>query len=118
MKNLKEISVIILNLGGEIVGVDYTPDMKGFTGAAFLLDGLRIIATADFHGFDHVSVSRKSRVPNYTEMKRVKRICFGPDEWAMELHAPPSKHINVNDNVLHLWRPTAQVLPIPPEWLV
>ena len=118
MKNLKEISTIILNLGGKIIDIEYTPDLKEFMGGAFQLDGLQIIAPPDYSGFDHVSVSRKGRVPNYSEMKRVKRIFFGPDEWAMELHAPPSRHINVNSNVLHLWRPTEKELPIPPEWLV
>lgn len=118
MKDLKEITVIILNIGGKVVAVNHTADLKEFESAAFQLDGLLIIGTPNFHGFDHVSVSRPKRVPNYAEMKRVKRIFFGPDEWAMELHAPPSRHINVNSNVLHLWRPTEMELPIPPEWLV
>ncbi len=83
---------------------------------------LLVIATPasdpDSEGWDHVSVSLENRMPNWREMDHVKRLFFREDEWAMQLHAPPAKHINVNPNVLHLWRPTRQPIPIPGRVLV
>jgi hypothetical protein len=78
---------------------------------------LRVIASWD-HGWDHVSVSLSNRCPNYDEMKMVKRIFFEDHEWAMELHAPISKHINIHPYCLHLWRPHSGDIPTPPEYLV
>jgi hypothetical protein len=69
-------------------------------------------------GWDHVSVSLQDRVPNYHEMKHVKRIFFRPDEWAVEYHPPQYEYISVNDNVLHLWRPQDGSLPTPPSIMV
>jgi len=83
----------------------------------FKMGHLAVIATSSF-AWDHVSVSCRDRVPRYAEMKAVKRLCFKVDEWAMELHAPPRKHINNHENVLHLWRPQNVDIPIPPAELV
>lgn len=83
------------------------------------IDGavIRIVASSDFD-WDHVSASRANRCPNWIEMEHIKRLFFNKDETAMQLHVPPSDHINKHPNCLHLWRPQAQDIPRPPSWMV
>ena len=78
---------------------------------------IRIIASSGC-GWDHVSVSRKNRCPNWAEMEHVKRMFFAPDEVAMQLHVPPSDHISVHPHCLHLWRPHGVEIPRPPALMV
>jgi len=78
---------------------------------------LRIIASADL-GWDHVSVSRQNRPPNWTEMSFVKRLFFKEGETAMQLHVPVEDHVNCHPNCLHLWRPHDQEIPRPPSIMV
>ena len=68
--------------------------------------------------WDHVSVSRSNRCPNWQEMEHVKRLFFKDDETAMQLHVPPDDHINCHPHCLHLWRPHKLEIPRPPGWMV
>ncbi len=77
---------------------------------------LVVIASNDA-GWDHVSVSRKNRCPNWAEMEHIARLFFRDDEAAMQLHVPASEHINIHPNVLHWWRPWAP-MPRPPAIFV
>jgi hypothetical protein len=83
------------------------------------IDGgkLRIIASVGA-GWEHVSVSRKNRCPNWPEMSAIKNLFFGPDATVMQLHVPSRDHINDHPNCLHLWRPTRSDIPRPPCWMV
>lgn len=76
-----------------------------------------IIAAADA-GWDHVSVSRENRPPYWLEMSFIHRLFFLPEEVAMQLHVPMTKHVNIHPNVLHLWRPHNYVIPLPPKVFV
>lgn len=78
---------------------------------------MRIIASWG-GGWDHVSVSLPHRCPTWEEMEAVKRAFFKPDELAVQYNLPPSKHISLHPNCLHLWRPQDQEIPLPPEWMV
>lgn len=78
---------------------------------------LVVIASAG-DGWDHVSVSRANRCPNWPEMEFVKRHFFKDDETAMQLHVPPADHINLHPYTLHLWRPVNTEIPRPPGWMV
>ena len=70
-------------------------------------------------GWDHVSVSRRNRCPNWVEMEAVKRLFFADDETAMQLHVPPDQHISVHPHCLHLWRPNdGREIPRPPGIMV
>lgn len=99
----------------------------GWTGdhgnGAFLIpspiDGgaLKVIAS-DQGEWDHVSVSRVNRCPNWPEMEFVKRTFFRDNETAMQLHVPPEDHVNVHPHCLHLWRPQGREIPRPPGWFV
>lgn len=78
---------------------------------------LTVIAS-DGGGWNHVSVSRRNRCPNWSEMEHVKRTFFRPDETVMQLHVPESGHINVHPNCLHMWRPHGVKIPRPPASMV
>lgn len=78
---------------------------------------MRVIAS-NGEGWDHVSVSRKNRCPNWQEMEYVKRLFFKDDEVAMQLHVTPVDHISVHPYCLHLWRPHAAPIPLPPKEMV
>jgi hypothetical protein len=78
---------------------------------------LRVIASAG-EGWDHVSVSLQHRCPTWDELEFVKRHFFKSDEVAMQLHLPPSDHINIHPYCLHLWRPHTGEIPLPPRGMV
>ena len=79
---------------------------------------LTVVASSDL-GWDHVSVSRPNRCPNWPEMAEVKRLFFEEHETAMQLHVPVERHISYHPYCLHLWAPTnGQKIPLPPEYMV
>ena len=78
---------------------------------------MRVIASSG-EGWDHVSVSRPNRCPNWPEMEHVKRLFFKDDETAMQLHVPPADHRSYHPNCLHLWRPLDREIPRPPAIMV
>lgn|SRR5262245_49217009 len=64
--------------------------------------------------WEHVSVSGRKRVPNWYEMCAIKDLFWREDETVMQLHVPPTLHINYHQHTLHLWRPINAVIPLPP----
>jgi hypothetical protein len=78
---------------------------------------LTIVASAG-EGWDHVSVSRATRCPNWPEMSHVAALFFEPNETAMQLHVPASDHVNNHPYCLHWWRPHDQEIPRPPAIFV
>jgi hypothetical protein len=76
-------------------------------------DILRVIASSG-EGWDHVSVSMKNRIPNWTEMEYIARIFFKENEVAVQYHVPKKEHINIMENCLHWWRPWHLAIPMPP----
>lgn len=103
---------------GETVGAFFisSPDWKERV-------PLKIIATngvdedAD-HGWEHVSVSLPHRCPTWTEMCHVKRLFWDDTDAVMQLHPPAAENISNHFYCLHLWRPTREVIPMPPAWMV
>lgn len=82
-------------------------------------DGLHLAVIASSgEGWDHVSVSRTTRCPNWPEMEFIKHKFFKDDETAMQLHVPAADHINCHPFCLHLWRPHDGEIPRPPTWMV
>ena len=69
-------------------------------------------------GWEHVSVSTRRRVPNWTEMSFVKDLFWGDDEWVVQFHPARSEYVNNHPFVLHLWRHKTQPFPQPPSILV
>ena len=65
--------------------------------------------------WEHVSVSLMNRTPNWEEMCFVKNLFWDEEEAVMQLHPPRSRWINNHNYCLHLWRPTNQEIPLPPD---
>lgn len=51
----------------------------------------------------HVSLSRKSRLPSYDDMKIVKKQFIGDDRDAIQVFPKSSNHVNIHEYCLHLW---------------
>lgn len=72
-----------------------------------------------YGGWDHVSVSRKTRCPTWEEMCALKDLVFEPEETVMQLHPEKSEYVNNHPFCLHLWRPTGDLkIPMPPKSFV
>jgi len=78
---------------------------------------LHVIASSG-EGWEHVSVSRPERTPTWRELEYVKRLFWNDDECAMQLHVPPSDHVDKHPHCLHMWRPLYAPIPRPPAWMV
>ncbi len=79
--------------------------------------GLRVIASNGM-GWEHVSVSKKTMVPNYEEMVWCKNMFWHAEDCAMQLFVPASEHIDCHSYCLHIWRPIDVEIPVPPPILV
>ena len=98
------------NVGDETCGVFNLPSC---------IDGARLHVVASCGGgWEHVSVSRANRCPNWLEMEQIKRAFYADDETAVQFHVPASEHINLHPYCLHLWRPADGALPRPPAFMV
>ena len=69
-------------------------------------------------GWEHVSVSLKSRVPTWDEMCEVKRIFWDAEDCVVQFHPPKSEYVNCHPYCLHLWRSIDAEMPRPPAWMV
>lgn len=52
--------------------------------------------------------------PTWEEMCAVKDTFWEKNEVVMQLHPAESNYVNLHANVLHLWKPTAVEIPLPP----
>jgi len=119
MRNLHELDQYRLKFVGQWPG-------DGTCGAFAVpskIDGseLRVIASSEC-GWDHVSVSRSTRCPNWPEMEQIRRLFFRPEEAAFQYHAPLADYVDGSFHghpyCLHLWRPQTSEIPKPPKWMV
>ena len=71
-------------------------------------------------GWDHVSVApyKRSYVPSWEDMCRLKDMFFREDETVVQYHPAKSEYVNTVENCLHLWRPQKEALPTPPSIMV
>lgn len=118
MRRLRE-----LNLYRDIAGEMALHGVKGDDfGGCFAIkhNGVMLSCIAsNAEGWDHISISTDlPRCPTWAEMEHVKRLFFRADETAMQLHVPPTDHISVHPFCLHLWRPHAAEIPLPPKEFV
>lgn len=80
---------------------------KTYVGAGPNL-GLAVIldeTTIDGKEWRHLSVSRRSRTPNYEEVDRVRRTFLGEDAVTMHIWPPKAEYVNLHPHCLHLWQP-------------
>jgi hypothetical protein len=85
------------------------PQPLGEDGWYILGNGVSIIVTLDTDSdpsaeWIHASISYKAsyRIPSYADLKMLHRAVF-EDGHAYQCFVPPDEHINITDNVLHLW---------------
>ena len=71
-------------------------------------------------GWEHVSVNpyRRSYMPTWEDMCRLKDMFFHEDEVAVQFHPAKDQYVNNLEHCLHLWRSTAEKQPIPPSIMV
>ena len=71
-------------------------------------------------GWDHVSVSpyKKSYIPSWEDMCKIKDIFFKDEEAVIQIHPPKTEYVNNMPNCLHLWRCTYKDMVLPPSCLV
>ena len=73
-------------------------DIGGSADGAFAIPSpidrqpLMVIASTGY-GWDHVSVSRNNRTPNWPEMEKVRKLCFAAHEVVMQLVSPLPAHV-------------------------
>ena len=70
-------------------------------------------------GWEHVSISpyKRSYIPSWDEMCKLKDMFFNDNEWVVQFHPAKSEYVNNMPNCLHLWRPMVEKLPTPPSWM-
>ena len=76
------------------------------------------VIISDEGGWDHVSISSDKRTPSWETMCWIKDLFFDEDETVIQLHPPKSKHINLHDHCLHLWRNQSEEFKLPPTFMV
>lgn len=72
-------------------------------------------------GWEHVSVTRTDQpdqCPSWNQMCWAKNSFFHEEDIVMQLHPAKSSYVNCHPGCLHLWRPLADAIPIPPEWMI
>ncbi len=76
------------------------------------------IMFSDGEGWQHVSVSRRSKNPTYEDMCWAKDQFWSDDICVMQLHVPAADHVNCHPYCLHLWHPLDAEIPRPPAIFV
>jgi hypothetical protein len=79
-------------------------------GASYMyVDGLAVIVSEAYEDdgcvWTHVSCSRRSRLPSWEDLRRIKDEFIGPDRDAIQLLPRAEKHVNIHNFCLHLWSP-------------
>jgi len=64
------------------------------TSAAIEADGKRWL---------HVSLAHQKRIPDYSEIQRVRKHFIGEDKYAVIVFPPKDFYVNLNPNCIHLW---------------
>lgn len=83
-----------------------------------------MVICSDGEGWEHVSVrmvdrsTGNDRTPTWAEMCKIKDIFWDAEDCVIQYHPPKSEYVNNHPNVLHLWRPTTQAIPLPDSILV
>lgn len=69
-------------------------------------DGLRVIVTDEIHDgqlWQHVSISRKNRLPTWQDIRRVKDLMIGADEKAIMVLPKQAEYVNAHPYCMHLF---------------
>lgn len=86
-------------------------------------DFIQCIAS-DGMGWEHVSVTVRTKnrsitqIPTWEVMQWMKEVFWDDEDVVIQFHPAKSEYVNNHPNVLHLWRPTDVVIPVPNSILV
>ncbi len=87
------------------------------TGKRITLSHYTVIVS-DGLDWEHVSVSLSDRCLTWEEMCFIKNLFWDDEDAVMQLHPPQSDYVNNHEFTLHLWRPMAANIPLPPSIMV
>jgi hypothetical protein len=76
------------------------------------------VIASDGEGWEHVSVSRQDRCPNWGEMCRIKNMFWDEEDTVVQFHPAKSEYVSNHEFCLHLWRQAGKEFPRPPSILV
>lgn len=76
------------------------------------------VIASDGGGWEHVSVSRSSRPPTWSEMCFMKDLFWDEEDVVIQFHPPKSQYVDNHPNCLHMWRQIGKVIDIPPSIFV
>lgn len=76
------------------------------------------VIASDGCDWEHVSVSRKDRIPTWDEMCAVKAMFWDDSDCVVQFHPPKSEYVNNHARCLHLWRKVGVEFELPPTLLV
>ena len=77
--------------------------------------GVMVSAGDDSIPWEHVSVSTRTRCPTWDEMCWVKSLFWDDEEVVVQYHPAKSAYVNYHPFCLHMYRPLAAELPVPPS---
>ncbi|HEY1460419.1 MAG TPA: hypothetical protein VGH59_10240 [Casimicrobiaceae bacterium] len=69
-------------------------------------------------GWEHVSVSTRTRTPTWNEMAYLKQLFWDAEDCVVQFHPPASDYVNNHQHCLHLWRLRGVAFPMPPTIFV
>lgn len=79
-------------------------------------DGQAIVSVSDLpddpRQWIHASISFKRHTPSYEDLTLLHEAVF-EDRYAYQVFAPPSEHVNIHPNALHLWGLLSGERPLP-----
>lgn len=67
---------------------------------------LKVIASTELNGWDHVSVSLLDRCPTWDEMCYIKNLFWEEDEMTIQFHPRKKDYVNMHPYCLHMWKVT------------
>ena len=78
---------------------------------------LTVIAS-DGLGWEHVSVSSKSKTPSWGIMSYIKSLFWDEEDLVIQFHPRKSDYVNIHNHCLHMWRKIDFDFPTPPKYMV
>lgn len=114
MKELKEFEKYRIP---DIADMFFKKDVMG----KFIIpfeNGTFEVTASNYMGWDHISIvvitkNGMARIAASEEIERLKKMFFG-DEVTIEVHPKKKDYINIDEVMLHVWRPLGKDLPLPP----
>lgn len=105
------------------IGIMVSTAADGNNGVfSWTMPGRKFTAIAsDGLGWEHVSVSITHKhhgkveyqMPSWDDMCLVKKLFWDKEDCVVQYHPAASEHVNTHEFVLHLWRPTIEIMPRP-----